>query len=143
MKLARVTGKMANTVVESLFLDKKVSWDRVLEDVMANQAKLLGPDNLHNCLSGYLAPIYYAKNVLIWSQTQDYRLTKEGGDPDEKLETDQETETKPEADQELVLDTIEVMKEPLEDQAEAVNKERTQSREEPTGSPPQADLEVV
>jgi hypothetical protein len=142
MKPARVTNKMANTVVESLFLDKKVSWARVLEDVMANQVKLLGLDNLHNCLSWYLAPIYYAKNVLTQAETQDYRLTKEGGDLDEKPEADQETETKPKADQEPSPNTIEVVKEPLEDQAEAVSEERTQSREETAGSPPQGDLEV-
>jgi hypothetical protein len=121
MKPARVTNKMANTVVESLFLVKKVSWAGVLEDVMANQVKLLGQNNLHNFLSEYLAPIYYAKNVLTQAETQDYQLTKEGGDPDEKPEVDQETETKPKAFQEPIPNTIEVVKEPLEDQVEAVS----------------------
>jgi hypothetical protein len=71
MKLARVTGKLANTAVECLFLDKKVSWARILEDVMAQQVKLLGPDNPNNCLSGYLAPIYLAKNVLTLQEAQE------------------------------------------------------------------------
>jgi hypothetical protein len=73
---------------------------------------------------------------------QDYWLTQDAGDPNDKLEANQETETEPKADQELVLDTIEEVKEPLEDQAEAGSEERTQSRKEPAGSPPQADLGV-
>jgi hypothetical protein len=58
------------------------------------------------------------------------------------LEANQETETKPKADQELVSDTTEEVKEPLEDQVEAGSEEMTQSRKEPAGSPPQADLGV-
>jgi hypothetical protein len=45
MKSARVTGKMANSVV-ALYLGKKVSWARVLEEVIGNQVRLLGPNNL-------------------------------------------------------------------------------------------------
>jgi hypothetical protein len=142
MKPARVTCKLANTVVESLFLGKKVSLARVLEDVVANQVKLLGPHNLHNCLSGYLAPIYFAKNVLTWAETQDYRLTQDGGDPDDEREADQETETEPEADQEPIPNTIEEVKEPPDDQAEAGSDKMTQSRAKPAGSPPQTNLEV-
>jgi hypothetical protein len=77
LKPASVSGKMANRVVESLFLGKKVPWARVLEDVVVNQVKLLGPDNLHNCLSGYLAPIYFSKNVLTQAETPDHRLIQD------------------------------------------------------------------
>jgi hypothetical protein len=43
MKPARVTGKLATTMVECLFLEKKVLWARVLEEVIAQQVKLMGP----------------------------------------------------------------------------------------------------
>jgi hypothetical protein len=46
MKQARITGKLANSVVESLYMGKKVSWARVLEEVIGNQVRLLGPNNL-------------------------------------------------------------------------------------------------
>jgi hypothetical protein len=68
MKPARVTSKLATTVVECLFLDKKVHWARVLEEVMAQQVKLMGPHNLKVFLSRYLAPIYAAKKVLTWKE---------------------------------------------------------------------------
>jgi hypothetical protein len=51
MKLARITGKFAITVVECLFFDKKVSWGQVLAEVLAQQVKLMGPKNLKVCLS--------------------------------------------------------------------------------------------
>jgi hypothetical protein len=41
MKLASVTGKITNIVVESFYLHRKVFWARILEDVMANHIKLL------------------------------------------------------------------------------------------------------
>jgi hypothetical protein len=85
MKPARITGKLANSVVESLYMDKKVSWARVLEEVIGNQIRLLGPTNLHSSLAGYLAPIYFAKGVLTRAESQAYWLTKEGGDPDKSL----------------------------------------------------------
>jgi hypothetical protein len=142
MKPARVTGKLANTVVECLFLDKKVSWARVLEEVMAGQVKLLGLDNLNNCLSRYLAPIYSAKNVLTRQEAQDYRLILEGGELEANVEADQETETNPDADQDLVPDTIDEVQEPLEEHVQAHSEERTQSRKKLAGSPPQGNREV-
>jgi hypothetical protein len=92
VKPARVTGKLATTVVECLFLDKKVSWAKVLEEVMAQQVKLMGPRNVKVCLSGYLAPIYAAKQVLTRKEGQDYRLTQDGGDPEANKEVEEESE---------------------------------------------------
>jgi hypothetical protein len=43
LKPARITGKFATTVVECLFFDKKVSWAKVLEEVRAQQVKLMEP----------------------------------------------------------------------------------------------------
>jgi hypothetical protein len=81
MKPARITGKFATIVVEYLFFNKKVSWAQVLADVLAQQVKLMGPKNLKVCLSGYLASIYSVKKVLTRREVQDYRYTREGGDP--------------------------------------------------------------
>jgi hypothetical protein len=103
-----------------------------MEDVMAQQVKLLGPGNLKTCLSGYLAPIYPAKMVLTRKEAQDYRLTLDRGDPEADEEADeeanQETETDLDADQEPVPNTIGELQEPLEEHAEAHSGERTQSR---------------
>jgi hypothetical protein len=64
MKLGRVSGKLENSVVESLYLGKKLSWARVLEEVIDQQVWLLGPNNLNSSLARYLARIYAANRVL-------------------------------------------------------------------------------
>ena len=58
MKPNRITGKLASRVVENLYYDKPVSWAQILEDVIAQQVKTMGPKSPKVCLAGYLAPIY-------------------------------------------------------------------------------------
>ena len=110
---------------------------------MAQQVKLMGPHNLKVFLSIYLAPIYAAKKVLTQKEGQDYRLAKDGGDPEAKKEVQeefkQETGTNLDTDQEPVLETSDELQ---EQQPGPHSENKTQSREEPTGNPPQEDREV-
>jgi hypothetical protein len=76
MKPARITGKFASRVAENLYLSKPVSWAHILEDVIAQQVKLMGPKNLRVCLAGYLAPIYKHQEVFTLKEKQNYRLTE-------------------------------------------------------------------
>jgi hypothetical protein len=52
MKPARITGKLASRVVENLYINKLVSWAQILENVIAQQVKLMGPKNPKVCLAG-------------------------------------------------------------------------------------------
>jgi hypothetical protein len=63
MKPGRITGKFASRVAECLYVNKPMSWAQVLEDVIAQQVKLMGPKSLRVCLAGYLAPIYKHQDV--------------------------------------------------------------------------------
>jgi hypothetical protein len=145
MKPARITSKFSTIVVECLFFDKKVSWVQVLADVLAQQVKLMGPKNLKVCLLGYLAPIYSVKKVLTRREVQDYRYTREGGDPDaeeakeEEEESATETESDPESDPEPTPDTS---GEWQEQETEPPSGNKNQTREEPTGNPPPDKPEV-
>jgi hypothetical protein len=143
MKLARITGKFATTVVECLLYSKQVSWVQVLADLLAQQVKLMGPKNLKVCLSGYLASIYSAKKVLIWREVQDCRYTREGGDPDAKETKEEEEESATETDSDPETDpepTPEMSSE--EQEAEPPSGDKNQTREEPTRSPPPDKPEV-
>jgi hypothetical protein len=143
MKPARVTGKLATTMVECLYLEKKVLWAKVLEEVIAQQVKLMGLKNLNVCLFGYLAPIYSAKNIFNRKEAQDYRFTKEGGDPEaekaDKEGFEAEIESDPDSDLEPTPDTS---GEWQEQQPGPPSENKTQSREERTGNPPQEGREV-
>jgi hypothetical protein len=50
----RVTVRVASLVVECLYHGKKICWARVFEEVIEQQARLLGPKNVGNSLPGYL-----------------------------------------------------------------------------------------
>jgi hypothetical protein len=99
---------MANLAVECLYQDKKLSWARVFEEVIEQQAKLLRPKNLGTCLPGYLVCLYLAKEVLTKKVKNAYWLAKGGGDPDEeeeakaKLEEEEEPEEKEAQEEEEV-----------------------------------------
>jgi hypothetical protein len=82
MKQTRITRKFVSRVVENLYYDKSVSWAQILEGMIAQQVKTMGPKSPKVCLSRYLAPIYKHQGVLTREEKQKYRLTERGGDPD-------------------------------------------------------------
>jgi hypothetical protein len=90
MKQSRITNKFASTVVSCLYFGKPVSWAQVLAEVLAQQVRLMGPNNVRVCLSGYLAPIYAAKKVLTRREAQSYRYTIQGGDPEAEKDKEEE-----------------------------------------------------
>jgi hypothetical protein len=138
MKPNWVTGRVANSVVKSLYQSKNISWARVFEEVIDQQIRLLGPNNLNSSLPGYLAPIYAAKEVLTWKERATYWLTQKGGDLDEKKKTkvDLEAETKPEGEEEPV-------EEDAQDEDEAVSRGKSPLAEECTPRPLQPKQELA
>ena len=140
MKPARITNKFGATVVANLYHGKKVSWAQVMADVLKQQVELLGPNNPRVCISGYLAPLYAAKEVLNRKERQQYRYTIQGGDPEasdkeeaEEEEEQEEDNTATESDSGAEEEaTPEVSGEDRVEGAEPPS--RTQAEEQPTGS---------
>ena len=137
MKPARITMRFGATVVANLYHEKRVSWAQVLADVLKQQVELLGPDNPRVCISGYLAPLYAAKQVLNRKERQQYRYTIQGGDPEasdkeeeeeEEEEEDTATESESGAEEEA---TPEVS---CEDRVGGAEPSSEPAEEQPTGS---------
>jgi hypothetical protein len=61
-----------------------------MADVLKQQVELMGPNNPRVCISGYLAPMYAAKEVLNRKERQQYRYTIQGGDPEASDKEDAE-----------------------------------------------------
>ena len=133
MKPTRITGKLASRVVENLYYDKPVSWAQILEDVIAQQVKTMGPKSPKVCLAGYLAPIYKHEGVLTLKEKQNYRLTERGGDPDEMEKEEEDFETGEGTE-------VESDPEPDTDSAEAASAQEEEPATQEAGppeSPPQ------
>jgi hypothetical protein len=133
-----VTIWVTSSVVECLYQGKKISWARVFEEVIDQQVRLLGPNNLSISLPGYLARLYLAKDVLSRREKTAYWLTQRAGNPDEKKKAavDPRAETNPEGKEEPE-------EEEAQDGEEEVDVERSPSAEEHTPSPQQQREEVV
>jgi hypothetical protein len=92
-----------------------------------------------------LVPIYSFKKVLIQREVQDYRYTREGGDPDAKeaKETkEEESATETESDPESDPEKMDTSGEWQEQETEPRSGNKTQTREEPTGNLPPEKPEV-
>ena len=139
MKQTRITGKFASRVVENLYCDKSVSWAQVLEGVIAQQVKTMGPKSPKVCLSGYLAPIYKHQGLFTREEKQNYRLTERGGDPhgEEKEEEFEEGEAT-EVDSDPEPDTSSTKAASSKEEEPAAQEEKP-----PRSPPPEKPVEEI
>jgi hypothetical protein len=62
VKLTSINVWVLSTMIECLFHEKKISWERLFKEVVEQQAKLLRLRNLHSCLLGYVVHLYSKEN---------------------------------------------------------------------------------
>ncbi|CAM6129143.1 unnamed protein product [Calypogeia fissa] len=93
----RVTVKIGSTIIASYLRMRKISWPKILEDVISKQVKIL-ESKTPSSLSCYLAHIYFHQKVMFREEKLDYKvkvtlIEYDEKDPDDAQDTCDESDS--------------------------------------------------